>query len=154
MTGFCLRVMCDELRSWIKSFVACRRVRLGGRSIILFTLLRRGRDYLELRLRWSSLRYGTNPAAPHPFLPSRSCGEGGITLNFVCGGLRCATARTLRLLIPSFLHVVAERAGFEPAIHFWRIHTFQACSFNHSDTSPRISNSSNLLMRPSFETGG
>ncbi len=29
----------------------------------------------------------------------------------------------------------AERKGFEPSIHFWRIHTFQACSFNHSDTS-------------------
>src|SRR5690606_2876597 len=30
----------------------------------------------------------------------------------------------------------AERAGFEPAIPFRGIHTFQACSFNHSDTSP------------------
>ena len=66
------------------------------------------------------------------------CGEGGITLTKVCGGLRCATARTLRLLFPFLLHFVAERAGFEPAIHFWRIHTFQACSFNHSDTSPQF----------------
>ena len=33
----------------------------------------------------------------------------------------------------------AERAGFEPAIRFRRIHTFQACSFNHSDTSPDAS---------------
>ncbi len=32
----------------------------------------------------------------------------------------------------------AERAGFEPAISFRPIHTFQACSFNHSDTSPII----------------
>src|SRR5690606_3495359 len=31
---------------------------------------------------------------------------------------------------------VAERAGFEPAISFWSIRTFQARSFNHSDTSP------------------
>jgi hypothetical protein len=31
---------------------------------------------------------------------------------------------------------LAEREGFEPSIHFWRIHTFQACSFDHSDTSP------------------
>ena len=30
----------------------------------------------------------------------------------------------------------AERAGFEPAIHFWRIHAFQACLFNHSSISP------------------
>ena len=30
---------------------------------------------------------------------------------------------------------LAEREGFEPSIRC-RIHTFQACSFNHSDTSP------------------
>jgi hypothetical protein len=33
---------------------------------------------------------------------------------------------------------LAERVGFEPTIHFWRIHTFQACSFDHSDTSPEL----------------
>ena len=32
----------------------------------------------------------------------------------------------------------AERAGFEPAIHFWRIHAFQACLFNHSSISPHF----------------
>ncbi len=32
----------------------------------------------------------------------------------------------------------AERLGFEPRVHFWRTHTFQACSFDHSDTSPGI----------------
>ena len=31
---------------------------------------------------------------------------------------------------------MAEREGFEPSIRCSRIHTFQACSFNHSDTSP------------------
>ena len=31
---------------------------------------------------------------------------------------------------------MAEREGFEPSIRGYRIHTFQACSFNHSDTSP------------------
>ena len=35
---------------------------------------------------------------------------------------------------------VAVREGFEPSIRF-RIHTFQACSFNHSDTSPIFFNS-------------
>ncbi len=30
---------------------------------------------------------------------------------------------------------MAVREGFEPSIRF-RIHTFQACSFGHSDTSP------------------
>ncbi len=36
------------------------------------------------------------------------------------------------------LNKLAERKGFEPPIHFWRIHAFQACSLNHSDTSPFI----------------
>ena len=31
---------------------------------------------------------------------------------------------------------VAETEGFEPSIPFRGIHTFQACSFNHSDKSP------------------
>ena len=31
---------------------------------------------------------------------------------------------------------LAEREGFEPSVRFWRTHTFQACSLNHSDTSP------------------
>jgi hypothetical protein len=31
--------------------------------------------------------------------------------------------------------ILAERKGFEPSIPFRGIHTFQACSFNHSDTS-------------------
>ena len=34
----------------------------------------------------------------------------------------------------SFSHL-AERKGFEPSIRFWRIHTFQACAFDHSATS-------------------
>ena len=32
--------------------------------------------------------------------------------------------------------ISAERKGFEPLIPFWSIHTFQACLFNHSSTSP------------------
>jgi hypothetical protein len=32
----------------------------------------------------------------------------------------------------------AERMGFEPMIRFWRIHTFQACAFDHSAISPGI----------------
>ena len=31
---------------------------------------------------------------------------------------------------------LAETEGFEPSIPFGGIHTFQACSFNHSDKSP------------------
>src|SRR5690554_6301512 len=37
----------------------------------------------------------------------------------------------------TFFFSGAERAGFEPAIHFRRIHAFQACLFNHSSTSPK-----------------
>ncbi len=36
----------------------------------------------------------------------------------------------------AFLFDMAEREGFEPSIRC-RIHTFQACSFSHSDTSPK-----------------
>ena len=32
--------------------------------------------------------------------------------------------------------ILAEREGFEPSIRGYRIHTFQACSFSRSDTSP------------------
>ena len=31
---------------------------------------------------------------------------------------------------------MAEGVGFEPTIRFWRIHTFQACAFDHSATPP------------------
>jgi hypothetical protein len=34
------------------------------------------------------------------------------------------------------LLALAESEGFEPSIPFRGIHTFQACSFNHSDKSP------------------
>ena len=34
------------------------------------------------------------------------------------------------------LVVLAERAGFEPAV-LLRTHAFQACSLSHSDTSPK-----------------
>ena len=31
---------------------------------------------------------------------------------------------------------VAEQEGFEPSIRGYRIHTFQACAFDHSATAP------------------
>jgi hypothetical protein len=83
----------------------------------------------------------TNPAVSHPFQPSRYCGGSGISFGVFaslrhepCGfsslptftllrwerdflrSLRFATARTLRFLIPSNLHVIAVGAGFEPAV--------------------------------------
>ncbi len=44
-----------------------------------------------------------------------------------------------RLNIAEVLHDIppfAESEGFEPSIRFWRIHTFQACAFDHSANSP------------------
>ena len=38
------------------------------------------------------------------------------------------------MICTSFLF--AETVRFELTIPFWSIHTFQACSFDHSDTSP------------------
>ena len=46
---------------------------------------------------------------------------------------RYAKTRVFRTRV-LILH--AEKEGFEPSIPFWGIHTFQACSFDHSDTSP------------------
>ncbi len=40
---------------------------------------------------------------------------------------------------------MAEREGFEPSIRGYRIHTFQACSFNHSDISPDIACTANIF---------
>ena len=32
--------------------------------------------------------------------------------------------------------ILAVKEGFEPSKRYKRLHTFQACSFSHSDTSP------------------
>lgn len=32
--------------------------------------------------------------------------------------------------------IMAEKEGFEPSIRYKRIHTFQACAFDHSAISP------------------
>ena len=44
--------------------------------------------------------------------------------------------RTIPLGFISRPQSSAERMGFEPMKHFWRLHTFQACLFNHSSISP------------------
>ena len=55
-------------------FASLRHEPCGFSSLPTSTLLRWERDYL----RWSSLRYGTNPAVSHPFQPPRYCGGSGI----------------------------------------------------------------------------
>jgi hypothetical protein len=44
-----------------------------------------------------------------------------------------------------------ERGIRTPEAGFSRLHTFQACSFNHSDTSPRLYRDSVDGIRPSTE---
>ena len=46
---------------------------------------------------------------------------------------------TIKIMPKRTLFLLAERTGFEPAVPCGT-HAFQACSFNHSDTSPRRSN--------------
>ncbi len=45
------------------------------------------------------------------------------------------TKKPQRFRARAFLYM-AEREGFEPSVRC-RTHTFQACSFDHSDTSPQ-----------------
>ena len=45
------------------------------------------------------------------------------------------TKRGTRRRVPLFV-LLAEREGFEPSMGYSPIHTFQACSFSRSDTSP------------------
>lgn len=44
--------------------------------------------------------------------------------------------KAYRGFVSRYASLSAERKGFEPLIPFWSIHTFQACLFNHSSTSP------------------
>ena len=48
------------------------------------------------------------------------------------------------VLRQALLLYLAVREGFEPSIRC-RIHTFQACSFSHSDTSPNFRLSFNVF---------
>ena len=50
-----------------------------------------------------------------------------------CGSATCE--KKARICLRALLRMMAVRGGFEPPIRC-RIHTFQACSFSHSDTSP------------------
>ena len=55
-------------------------------------------------------------------------------------GIRDPFGNGIRILQPAKAVVsegeVAVTVGFEPTIPFRGIHTFQACSLNHSDISP------------------
>ncbi len=51
-------------------------------------------------------------------------------------GSRCARRNAKGPPLEAALFV-AERVGFEPTIRGYRIHTFQACAFDHSATAPR-----------------
>ncbi len=58
-------------------------------------------------------------------------------LRYLSGFFCYYTAETLHAA--SLHYILAERAGFEPAVHLCgRTHDFQSCSFGHSDISPRF----------------
>ncbi len=59
------------------------------------------------------------------------------------------TSHDLDTMGSQVIDCMAEREGFEPSIRCYRIHTFQACSFNHSDTSPE-----NLFVYRSIRSRG
>ena len=48
--------------------------------------------------------------------------------------------------LPLFVEL-AERVGFEPTVRGYRTHTFQACSFDRSDTSPELPSTCRHLSR-------
>ena len=53
-----------------------------------------------------------------------------------CSKLLAIAVSVSKLTSPARLKIFAERRGFEPRKHFWRLHAFQACLFNHSSISP------------------
>ena len=69
-----------------------------------------------------------HPVPPLPLLPS---GPDGVHEGTVARGMRSTLAGGSH----GFDQLVAERAGFEPAVGFPTQH-FQCCTFSHSDTSP------------------
>ena len=54
-----------------------------------------------------------------------------------CANLLLQSAFVSKLTSAACSKIFAERRGFEPRKHFWRLHAFQACLFNHSSISPR-----------------
>ena len=60
----------------------------------------------------------------------------------LCSPLSCMKRAELRDLFANrksfYIYglCVAEQEGFEPSIRGYRIHTFQACAFDHSATAP------------------
>ena len=50
-----------------------------------------------------------------------------------------------------FRYLLAERAGFEPAVGYEPTHAFQACDLNHSSTFPRRAEYSRLACSPSHQ---
>ena len=57
-------------------------------------------------------------------------------------GQRMGSKKSMRrktLVCTTFLYITGGESGIRTRDTFDRIHTFQACSFNHSDTSPHDS---------------
>ena len=72
------------------------------------------------------------PALARNSLPSRSPWYGMPAQS----EQNCAVCGARQSEVRELVDCVAEREGFEPSIRGYRIHTFQACAFDHSATAP------------------
>ena len=88
-----------------------------------------------------------NTTSTRHFTPSRVAGNAPRssrdcrllqTLMGIVSGGSCSSRRCRRLQVFGYSRNMAEREGFEPSIRDYRIHTFQACAFSHSATSPFV----------------
>ena len=73
------------------------------------------------------------PRHPHQSIPLLPSGPGGV-FNLASRGADRATIGLMR--VAPHLGTGGERGIRTPEARFRRLHTFQACSFNRSDTSP------------------
>lgn len=64
------------------------------------------------------------------YIPGKSWLNNAKKRDQICLNMVMVLCKLLILLM------VAEKAGFEPAVRYYRTHAFQACTFNHSVTSP------------------
>ena len=70
----------------------------------------------------------------HPISSRRRYGHFGTSPDFCFNTAETPHSASLH-------NILAERAGFEPAVHLCgHTHDFQSCSFGHSDISPRLFN--------------
>ena len=92
-------------------------------------------------------RWGISPAGQNALLPNSGTEKGRGKRPQFGETLRTENTQTresphtagFQLYIPThrkYTNIMAERAGFEPAVGYYPTHAFQACDLNHSSISP------------------